>query len=371
MLDPSTDLFGNPGGGGPAYVAARARARRAKLFDESDYRKLIRMGPNEIARYLEETEYSREVSEMGARFSGVDLVEYALNANLSRHFRELLQWSGGSLYQGLVRYLGRFDAWNIKTVLRGVYSDTPPESIDEDLIRVGALDDALLDSIMQLSSVREVVEELEGTPYYDELDEAMVDFEETQLLLSLENAVDRTFYSRLVKGGGAALRGDDLFVEGHAFGASSGGIYQQFLIVEVDMINVRTAFRIIRSDPEIDPEPFFLEGGRLFDAADMKRLVNDPDLLVETIRDSRYGDELEHALEAFSDGKSMNEIEREMERVLVTFSDRLWYHNPLSIGPVIGYILSKELELWNIRAIARGKEAGLDEEMIREELIIV
>ena len=39
------------------YVTARVRSRKQKLFDEDDYRKLVRMGPSEIARFMEETEY--------------------------------------------------------------------------------------------------------------------------------------------------------------------------------------------------------------------------------------------------------------------------------------------------------------------------
>ena len=39
------------------YVTARVKARRAALFSRDDYRKLMRMGPGEIARFMEESEY--------------------------------------------------------------------------------------------------------------------------------------------------------------------------------------------------------------------------------------------------------------------------------------------------------------------------
>lgn len=38
--------------------------------------------------------------------------------------------------------------------------------------------------------------------------------------------------------------------------------------------------------------------------------------------------------------------------------------------PVISYILAKEREVENIRAIARGKEAGLSADEIESELVI-
>ena len=43
----------------------------------------------------------------------------------------------------------------------------------------------------------------------------------------------------------------------------------------------------------------------------------------------------------------------------------------LSVAPVVSYILAKEREVENIRAIARGREAGLSENEIEEELVIL
>ena len=44
---------------------------------------------------------------------------------------------------------------------------------------------------------------------------------------------------------------------------------------------------------------------------------------------------------------------------------------PLSVCPVLSYVLAKEREVDNIRAIARGREAGLGPEAIEQELVIL
>jgi V/A-type H+-transporting ATPase subunit C len=52
------------------------------------------------------------------------------------------------------------------------------------------------------------------------------------------------------------------------------------------------------------------------------------------------------------------------------YSEKLSNRYPLSVCPVLSYILAKEREVENIRAVARGREAGLSVEEIEEELVI-
>ncbi|MFP4591589.1 MAG: ATP synthase A1 subunit C [Halobacteriales archaeon] len=360
------------GSSNPAYVNARVRSRRAALLDEADYRKLVRMGPNEIARFLEETEYEREVNELGARHSGVDLVEYALNANLSRHFDDLLRWADGRLYEQIARYLRKFDAWNLKTVLRGQYTGADREAIETDLIRAGEFTDRELDRMLEAEDPRAVIEVARGSVFYEPARDALDAFEETGLLIPLENAIDRAFYQNLVGDGdlGEALAGARL--EGARLGSSSpDDLYREFLIAEIDFLNVRNALRIARSGAEIDPNDYVIEGGRLFDPSQLARLARDLDDLVAAIRDSAYGDELAEALDVLEEAESLLEVERAIDRALIVYGDRLGSRYPVSVCPVIAYVLAKEQEVQNVRAIARGREAGLTEEEIREELVLL
>ena len=363
---------GPKGGGNPAYVNARIRARRAALLDEGDYRKLLRMGPNEISRYLEETEYEREMNELGARYRGVDLVEFAVNANLSRHFQDLLDWSDGKLYDQLARYLRKFDAWDIKTALRGVYTGADRDTVEADLIRAGELSDGTLDALLEATSIDDAIERLSGTIYYDALADAYEDFEETGLLVPLENAVDRVFFEHLIAGvtvetgpAGRILRHQRLAT------GSPTDLFREFLTAEIDFLNIRNALRIARSRSELDPAEYYIEGGRLFTPNELARLTTDIDALVAAIADSTYGDELADALGALEGAESLLEVERAIDRALVAYGDWLGSRYPVSVCPIIAYVLAKEREVKNVIAIARGREAGLTEEEIREELVIL
>ncbi|MFP4175016.1 MAG: ATP synthase A1 subunit C [Halobacteriales archaeon] len=345
--------------GGPSnyeYVAARVRARKAKLFDDDDYRKLVRMSPNEIARFMEESEYSEEINRLGARYEGVDLIEYALYDNMARHFSDIVRWSEGTLRETVVDYLRSYDAWNVKTVLRGVFTGATPDEIRADLIPAGELNEEFVESLAELDSVEEVVEELEGTVFDEALDEALREYEDEEVLLPLENAVDRTFYEGLVEGSRPAPE-------------SPRGVYRDFLRSEIDVLNVRNALRAAGSE-KVDVGEYFIEGGKLFTRSELERLVDNREELVEALRDSEYGTELEEAIDELEDTGSLVEFDRALDKLLMEFAGSMTNRYPNSVAPVISYILSKEREVQNIRGIARGKEAGLTVEEIEEEVVI-
>jgi V/A-type H+-transporting ATPase subunit C len=344
------------GGSNPEYVTARVKARKSALYGDEEYRKLVRMGPAEIARFMEESDYEDEINALGARHSGVDLIEYALNRNLAKQFDDLLGWADGRLYGLIARYLRKFDAWNIKTVIRGLYSGADREDIEDDLIRAGEFDAALLDSLLTAPSIEEVVERLSGTIFDEDLDAAYEDYEETGVLVPLENAIDRTYYDHLL---------DDLVVD------EATQQYREFLEAEIDFRNARNALRLAQSGADIDPAAYYIDGGSLFTASELASLSQNRDELVTAIRESRYGDDLSAALDELEAAPSLIRFERALDAALLEYTNSLGHVFPLSITPIASYILAKEREVDNIRAIARGREAGLSEEQIEQELVIL
>jgi V/A-type H+-transporting ATPase subunit C len=347
------------GSSNPEYVNARVRGRRAKLFDDEDYRKLVRMGTGEIARYMEETEYETEMNELGARHSGVDLIEYALNRNLAKHFDDLLAWADGALHEQIANYLRKFDAWNAKTAVRGTYSGATPDEIETDFIRAGEFDDGFLEQLAAAGSVEEVVELLDDTIFGEGLDDAFEAYEEQDVLVPLENAIDKTFYEHLLDDGDIAQVNRN----------TPRGLYVEVLQAEIDFRNVRNALRLSRTGTDLDPEEYYIENGKLFDRGDLRQLVGNFDDLVEYIRDSSYGEDLSAALSELEEAESLIQFEQALDSALLEYSDQLSYTYPVSICSALSYILAKEREVENVRAIARGREVGLSVEEIEQELV--
>ena len=348
----------HPTGSNYEYVTARVRSRRAKLFDEDDSRKLIRMGPGEITRFMEESEYEEEMNALGSRYSGVDLIENALHRNLAKHFGDLLRFAEGSLYDYIARYLRQFDAWNVKTILRGLYSGAEREAIEIDLIRAGEFSDERIDRLLDAGSIEDVVEQLEGTLFGTPLANAYDEYEQRGVLVPLENAVDRAFYEALIDGlPGEPDRATELYVG--------------FLEAEIDFRNIRNALRLSRSGADMDPAEYYISGGRLFAETEIRSLVGNTDELVARLQESPYGEDLDEALSELESAESLLGVERALDAALLEYSRTLSNRYPLSVCPVFAYVLAKMREVANIRAIARGKEAGLSTETIEEELVML
>ncbi|AWB28256.1 V-type ATP synthase subunit C [Halococcoides cellulosivorans] len=344
--------------GNPEYVVARVRSRRSMLYDESDYRKLVRMGTGEIARFMEDSEYEAEMNALGTRFAGVDLIEYAIERNLAKHFEDILGWSEGRIYDFVARYLRKFDAWNVKTVIRGIYSGADAESIETDLIRAGEIDEETLAQLTGADSIERVVEILADTIYGPPLEAAYEDYERTDLLVPLENAVDRAFYEALI---------EDLPAKSSANRPTE--LYIEFLETEIDFRNLRNAIRVAHDASTIDPTEYAIAGGRLFDVDDLTRLGEDREALIDHVRESSYGTRIETALGHLESGDRI-EFENALDAALLEQADRLSNRYPVSVCPILAYILAKEREVENIRAIARGREAGMSDAEIERRVIL-
>ena len=79
------------------YTYVRVMVMKSLLFKKDDYHKMLKMGFNEIAKFLQDTNYKKEISELGTEHSGADLLELALNRNLAASFKKLVRISPDEL----------------------------------------------------------------------------------------------------------------------------------------------------------------------------------------------------------------------------------------------------------------------------------
>jgi V/A-type H+-transporting ATPase subunit C len=330
-----------------AYIVARVRAMKGKLIPKDMYPKFINMEIPEITRFIEESEYKQDVDELGKKYKGTDLFEHALNQNLALTYRKLMEVSHDEANFLITEYLRYWDIWNIKTIIRGKFSGASEEDILEDIVSGGQLRYRDLTEFIKIQTVEGVIAALSKTPYYP----ALAGYK--GVLADIENNLDKLYYSGLVTAGIT----------------SKDKLFSKFLKTEIDLKNLKILFRMKRAGMEReDIQKLLIPGGMELKESDLGRLasLSFPEF-VRAIEEFSYWEAIK---DISNDLNSLTHIETRLDKYGIVYATRISHYSPLSILPVLDYIVSKKIEVDNLRMIVRGKETKLSEDTIKAHLVM-
>lgn len=342
------------GDGNYAYVTARVRAKKAKLVPREEYERLLQREASEIARTLQEGQYKTDIDALASRYRGAELVERATRAHVGRIYAEILGFASGELRAMIGTYLGRYDVYNVKTILRGKFARARPEEILNETIPAGALA-SRLEELARLERIDDVVSALAGTPWHRPLARA-TEGRQLSSLLDVENTLDRAYYDMLIA---------TIPTEGLATRA-----FLDWVRNEIDILNIKTLFRL-RFAGVTEWEPYFVDGGREVGRDTAQRLVRgSDDEVVQEISQLSLAAEVTDATRKSLAARNVSAVASALDRELLRDAHDFSHRAPLSILPVIDYILRKKTESDNLRAIAYGKQTGLPTETLQELLVL-
>lgn len=340
------------------YTYARVSAMKGKLIQRDQYQKLLKMGTNEVAKFLQETEYRKEIDELASTHAGLQLIEGALHRNLARSLIKMKTIAEGSLKMVIEGYLKREDMRNVKTIMRGKFTKANAQQIESLLMPVGDLKKGFLQRLIQKESVPDIMKELR---FLDpkQLEKGLKKFQETGNLFILENLLDQYYYKEM-------LAFTQLIPE-------QGTLFRGFLELEIDMLNIKTLLRLKREHlPAQEIEAYLLYAGAKLKKDELQHLLKlqQVDEILERLVKHGYGKVLQEGIEAYKKNKSFSSIEVALHRNLLQRITLMTHQNPLSIDVLLGFMLAKEMEIRNLKLLIKGKRAGLDEGFIEKELVI-
>ena len=333
-----------------SYVATRARSRRSRLLPAEAYTQLLNLDLPEIARYIQDLEYRREIDRYGSKFTGADLIEMALVDNLAEDVGDFLGFSTGKLREILVTYAERYRVDNLKNIMRGVNQSMSPEDIERLVCPINETDKELYKRLYESKTVDDLIVLLEGTPYHQSLKKASENRQQDSLQ-PLEDALDLDYYQHLV--------------ENLPSGGADAEIYNNFIQLKVDIANIKTLLRLRHRNIQGHNELFISGGSIKTELLDSINTIND---LVNALEGTKYHELVSPHFEG--EKADLNACVQDLEHYIVNRTKRFSYLYPLSVLPVLDYLLRKEREVYNLRAIVRGKQTGLSSEII-EELVMV
>ena len=345
--------------GNYAYACTRVKSRKNFLLARDTYPRMLMMELPEIGRFIGEGQYRREVDELSSRFSGVDLVENATYLNLARTYREILDFTQGELREMLGSYLARWDVWNIKTVMRGKSFGAGWEEVSEDLVPAGAFDLRFLQTLFNCTTTEEMAELVRRAAPGESNPMGRISTVGKPGQAELENALDRNYYASLLRSVPS--------------GVPANRIFRRYIAAEIDNVNLKTLFKLkFENVPMEKAQELLLPGGEEFGPSELLRLSGAEgfEAFLSELSSSRMFERIRDAAGRAKEAGSLNEVLLALDRELLGRARQFSHLYPLSVLPIIYYLLRKKIEVDNLRTIARGKQSGLPEDEIRGLLVL-
>lgn len=338
------------------YATARIRAKEARLLKTETLEELVNTGSvAEIASLLENTEYA--LAMQGLVFENAESIERLLERQTADMYTEVVRMMPEKV-RGVFAFLRQqWDVRNLKTVLRGLRAGLPAEKIMAAVLPFGTLDVELLRKMSEAAGIEDVLPLLEATPY-GALAQQLQAYEQTESLLPLEAMLDRLLLEnmwRQVEAGGALQ------------------VLQPFFAARIDVLNIKILMRAKRDHLLLsDVHPYVIGGGhssqRLIRAFDE---VDDVGALASELEGTRYYKPVIDALADYDRHGSLLAVEKGLDETALAIGRDTAVTQPYGLAPVLGFLARKDVEVRNIRAISRAKEAGLAPEHVRELVLNV
>jgi len=339
------------------YVCTRMRVRKSKLIPREEYMRMLNMSLPEITRIIQETEYKEEIDELSTVFKGIDLIEVALSWNLAKEYQKILEITPGNLKQFTLSYLRRWDIQNVLTILRGKSQGEKMGKIKEILVPAGSLDRNVLDRLLTEDNIEKIVESLKGKWIYKVISRELPAAKESGSFSRMENELYKQFFSEIIAEAESGIKGGNQFLD--------------FIRFDIHIRNIKTLFRLRMDTFEEDASEMYIAGGVL-SSADFVNLNNirDQTEFIDQLKVKIRNNLLLSLLEELKSEKVIRDVESRLTRVQLEQMEHLSKRNPFSIHPILVYLEKKKYEVFNLRALARGKESKLPSERIAEYLVV-
>ncbi|KYC53092.1 MAG: V-type ATP synthase subunit C [Candidatus Methanofastidiosum methylothiophilum] len=328
-----------------SYVNTRVRAMESKLFKKDVYIKLLNMEVPQIARYIGEHEYKNEIVNLSSEYRGIELIEHALNENLANTYDKLLKMGGKKASKYTFAVLKRWDIHNIISILRGKFAKVLTKDIEKTLIPIGEIPYTFIQSLLTLTTYEDVIKKLKKIDQFSFLDEH-------KEIADIESELYKNYYCGVLD----------------KFRKDKKTLFINFIKMEIDIINLRNILRMRRYGFTVEEEQKnVIDGGFYFNIEKLGELLRASDTeFLAVINKTPYG----QIFESHWSEPTLFTLEEELEKFLMGYAKKQFKGEHLSIIPILHYIISKKVEVDNIRKISRGKSSNIQNKIIEESLVI-
>ena len=333
--------------------SSRVRARKGRLFDEKQISEIVESNNvEEVENYLKGVpEYADVLDEYP--------LDKALDVERANTYDFIARLAPKEVKAPFVVMSKKTDVNNIKSLITAKEVGLTPDETKELLIPCGSLYDEL-SSLVDADSVTDIITSLDGTEYATALEDALPEYEEKEMTLPLESALDKYYLGNL-------LRSTDVPAD------ENTQIVYSYIGTQVDVDNLKIILRAKEDGLTYDDiSNYILEDGYQLREWKLNDLMDSPDVtnVVSGLEGTKYSEALTNVVPQYNETGSVAVFERALDVYVTEHAKSLSSKKPLGVGPIIGYLSQKEAEIKNLKIIARAKrEADFPNSKIMEMLI--
>ncbi len=335
------------------YVNARIMAKEGKFISSARWEDLWGCtSPGEIVSLLEGTDYFPYLSERAINESRE--LEKALLEEFSELGREISKIIPKGAWPIKEYLLRRWDVINLRTIIRGTHEGLKKGQLLDFLVEGGELDLTFFGTLIDAEGMDDFIALLAKTPYQS-LSKGLVKYNEAKNPFFLEASLDKIFW-------------EDLWAKV----LKVGGIkeFRDFIGVCVETHNLKIILRAKNDGLTLeDIDPFLIPECTLLN--ELLPAFDEEDLsgLIPFLEDTIYFESLVTAQAEHERTGSILSFEEVLDNLVLKKAEDIRKKRPFGLGPLIGFLVSKETEVKNLLAIVRSTEVDLDRDEIRESVM--
>jgi len=332
---------------------SKVRARKGKLFDEKQFTEILEADDiNDIINYLRGfPEYLEHLENYS--------VEKSLDIKLAQTYVLLSKIVPDDIGKAFAVLAKKPDIDNIKSLLAAKEANLTKDETLNLLIPVGKSYD-LLEQLVDANTVEDIVARLDGTEYGPVLEGSLSQYEEKEMILPLEFALDKYYMERLL-------------LASHVPDDENKNILHSYVGSKVDITNLKLLVRGKADGLDYeDISPYLVKNGYQIKEWKLKDLMEAESIttLINGLEGTDYYSTLNESIAIFNESGSVSVFENALDEYLIDYANDLSLKKPLGIGPIIGYLNEKEKEIKNLKIVVRAKrEDGFSMSKIQEMLV--
>ncbi len=332
---------------------ARVRARKGRLFDEKQISELVDANNiEEITNYLRGSpDYAEHLDEYP--------LEKALDVQLGETYDLVARLAPTEVKSSFKVLAKKSDIANIKSLLIAKEAGLDKEATEDLLIPAGSLYDDVL-RLSDADTVTDVIAGLDGTEYATVLEDAIPEYEKTNMVLPFEAALNKYYLGKLLAS--SEVPADE-----------NRQILYSYIGNQVDVANIKLILRAKVDGLDYEAiNPYMISNGYQLREWKLKDLMEAADVtgVVSGLEGTKFSDVLTEVLPQYNETGSVGVFEKALDKFLVDSAKSASMKKPIGIGPIIGYLSQKEVEIKNLKVIARAKrEADFPVSKLREMLV--